>query len=90
MTTNVLHRGVLLKSRAAIADYLGLTEREVDHQTETNGLPTFHLGRSVAAKVDDLDRWVDQQASKPRPTPAPRAEPPSVPLRRARYRRPPR
>jgi hypothetical protein len=70
-------RGVLLKGRAAIADYLGLTVREVDHQTETNGLPVFHLGRSVAAKVEDLKRWVDERAN---------SSPPPMPLRRRMYR----
>jgi hypothetical protein len=87
-TMNDPRRGVLLKGRAAIADYLGLTEREVDHQTATNDLPVFRLGRSVAARVEALDRWVDQQECKPR---APKAEPEvavRVPLRRrARYRR---
>jgi hypothetical protein len=85
-TTSVLYRGVLLKGRAAIADYLGLTEREVDHQTETNALPVFHLGRSVVARVQALDHWVNQQEQKARP---PKNEPEvsRVPLRRARRRR---
>jgi hypothetical protein len=85
-TATTLRRGVLLKGRLAIADYLGMTVREVDHQAETNDLPVFHLGRSVAAKVESLDRWVDRQESKPR---RPKKEPEvvRVPLRRARYRR---
>jgi hypothetical protein len=85
MSTNDLRRGVLLKGRSAIADYLGLTEREVDYQTETNAMPVFHLGRSVVAKVDAINRWVDQHAAWPAVKELKAPMPVRPPVRRRRY-----
>jgi hypothetical protein len=77
-----VHHGELLYGYEAIADYLGLTVREVRHQVEANDLPIFRLGRSVTARVRTLRRWLDEQEQKQRPArkgPDPR---PRVPLRR--------
>jgi hypothetical protein len=77
-----MHRGELLYGYEAIADYLGLTVREVRHQVEVNKLPIFKLGRSVTARVRTLHRWLDEQERKqrqPKKDPDPR---PRIPLRR--------
>jgi hypothetical protein len=78
------HRGVLLKGRSAIASYLGFTEREVDHQAETNNLPTFHLGRTVVARVESIERWIEQREGSPKQE---SREPVPIrpPVRRRRY-----
>jgi hypothetical protein len=75
-------RGVLVPGYAGIGDYLGLTERQVEHNIAHNGLPVFHLGRSVVARREALDQWVVQQESKAPPQP-----PALPPLRRYTHRR---
>jgi hypothetical protein len=53
-------RPALLYGAAAIADYLGMTEREVRHQIDATGLPVIRMGqRRLAARPERLDRWLD-------------------------------
>lgn len=44
----------LLHGVAAIADHLGMTERQVLHRHERGGLPTFKIGRAVCASKSYL------------------------------------
>lgn len=44
----------LLCGVKAIADHLGMTERQVKHQATTRGIPTFKMGAFVCASKSYL------------------------------------
>jgi hypothetical protein len=78
---------LLLKGRLAIAGYLGLDDRQTEHAIEAHGLPVFHIGRSLAARPPDLDRWVAQYATSQLPIKPEPELPVFLPMRNPRYRR---
>ena len=58
--TRSVVKPALLYGATAIAEYLGMTEREVRHQIEATGLPVIRMGqRRLAARPERLDAWLD-------------------------------
>jgi excisionase family DNA binding protein len=51
---------ILLYGAEAIAQYLGLTVREVYYQIEAGGLPVIRMGkRRITARPERIDAWLD-------------------------------
>ena len=57
-------RTALLYGAEAIADYLGLTSRQVSHLHHSGNLPTFKVGGRVCADTTTLDNWMAGKAGK--------------------------
>lgn len=45
-----------------IGAHLGLTARQAKHLAQSDGLPTFKLGRIVCALRSKLDAWLSTRA----------------------------
>ncbi|UKJ74499.1 helix-turn-helix domain-containing protein [Azospirillum brasilense] len=66
VTTAPAHPGRLLYGLKAIANYLGITERQARHLHDKDKLPTRKEGKRVFASRDALDRWIaDPAAGQP-------------------------
>jgi hypothetical protein len=50
--------GLLLYGAPAIAQFLGLTERQVRHRVADGELPTFKIGGTVCARRASLVEWL--------------------------------
>ena len=50
--------GLLLYGALAIAEFLGLTERQVRHRVADGELPTFKIGGTVCARRASLVEWL--------------------------------
>ena len=50
----------LLYGVAAIAEYLGLAERQARHQIEKGRIPTFRIGLAICARPAKLDAWLEK------------------------------
>ncbi len=50
----------LLYGVAAIAEYLGLAERQARHQIEKGRIPTFKIGGKICARPTALDAWLEE------------------------------
>jgi excisionase family DNA binding protein len=50
----------LLYGAKAIADYLGVKRRQAEHLIETNRIPFFRIGRTVASKRSLVDAYLDR------------------------------
>jgi len=48
----------LLYGVAAIASYLGLTEKQARHRTQQGTIPTFKMGSVVCARRSSLRAWL--------------------------------
>lgn len=53
--------GDLLIGANAIADYLGVSRRQIYRLTYDGIVPHFKLGGSVAARRSSLTRWLSEQ-----------------------------
>lgn len=51
----------MLLGTPAIAKFLNLKPRQVNHLRETAGLTTFNLGRSVCARPNRLRAWLEER-----------------------------
>lgn len=51
----------ILMGAKAIADHLGVTQRQVYRLVYDCGLPHFKLGGTVAARRASLSRWIAEQ-----------------------------
>lgn len=51
-------RGDLLMGADAIADYLGVTRRQVYRLVYDQIIPSFKLGGTVAARKSSLTKWM--------------------------------
>jgi excisionase family DNA binding protein len=47
----------LLYGASAIAQYMGLTDRQVRHLVEQHHLPVFKLGVTLCANRSSIDQW---------------------------------
>lgn len=47
-----------------LAEYLGLTERQIRHMVETEQIPVTRFNRRVMFDVVAIDRWLARQTSK--------------------------
>lgn len=61
--------GDLLMGARAIADYLGITPRQLYHLVETKRLPHFYEGRTVCARKTTLSAWLANRESRVEPEP---------------------
>lgn len=50
----------------AIAKYLNLTERQVRWLDQNRRIPTFRIGRRIAARVSTIQAWFTEQEQKRR------------------------
>ena len=53
--------GDLLYGAPAIADYLGITERQVRHRCDKGQMPHFKIGKTVCGRKTTLGRWLDER-----------------------------
>lgn len=54
----------LLRTLPSIADYLNTTPQTVRGFISKQGLPTFKLGKTVAARRTSIDQWLsDREAA---------------------------
>ncbi|WP_065091605.1 helix-turn-helix domain-containing protein [Rhizobium leucaenae] len=53
-------RGDLLMGADAIADYLGVTRRQVYRLVYDQIIPSFKLGGTVAARKSSLTKWMQE------------------------------
>ena len=51
--------GDLLMGAEAIAQYLGITRRQVYRLAQDDIAPTFKLGGTIAARRSSLDAWMN-------------------------------
>ncbi|MBX5175315.1 DNA-binding protein [Rhizobium lentis] len=51
----------ILTGHKAIARFLGLSPRQISWHDERGNLPTFRIGRTVAARKSTLLQWIDEQ-----------------------------
>lgn len=51
----------LLSGHKEIANFLGLTTRQVIWHDEQGNLPTFRIGRTVVARKAKLVSWIEEQ-----------------------------
>jgi hypothetical protein len=51
----------LLYGFEAIGEHLGITGRQAEHLASKGGLPTFRLGRRVAARKSSLAAWLSDR-----------------------------
>ncbi|WP_312412048.1 helix-turn-helix domain-containing protein [Shinella sp.] len=51
--------GDILMGAKAIAEYLGITSRQLYRLVYKDVIPTFKLGGSVAARRSALNKWMD-------------------------------
>jgi len=54
----------LLYGAPAIAEFLGLRERQTRHLIEKGLLPTYKIGKTVCASRDALASWLRDQERK--------------------------
>ena len=52
----------LLHGMAAIAEHIGLTQRQAQHLHESDQMPTFKIGGRVCALKTKLDGWLASKA----------------------------
>jgi len=57
---------------AAVAEYLGVSERTVYNHVRSGILPAFKVGRLWRVRVSDLEAWTGSAALHP---PVPEADP---------------
>lgn len=63
----------LLYGSSAIAEYLGISERQARHRCETGDFPSFKMGDTVCARKSSLDEVIDQMEEQARSAPGPEA-----------------
>jgi hypothetical protein len=51
----------LLYGSPAIADFLGLSARQVRYLRNANRLPTFNVGGQICARASTLLSWIAEQ-----------------------------
>ncbi|MEY9168257.1 hypothetical protein ABIE78_006376 [Sinorhizobium fredii] len=51
----------ILTGTKAIARFLGMSPRQISWHDEQGNLPTFRIGRTVAARKSTLLQWVQDQ-----------------------------
>ena len=56
----------ILHGIKAIAEHLGLTDRQAKHLAAKHGLPTFKLGKTVCSRRSDVDAWFASKAAASR------------------------
>jgi hypothetical protein len=71
-TTETAVRADLLYGARKIADYMGITQRQAEHLIETERLPSFKIGKTVATKRSIVDAYLDELQAAPRPPRKPR------------------
>lgn len=50
----------LLYGVKAIADFLGLREKQCRNRIDREIIPSFRVGRSVCARKSSLQKWIDE------------------------------
>lgn len=62
---NALADGLgLLKGSKAIAEFIGISQRDVLRHTHKGELPCFEVGNALRASPDSLRAWVAEQEMK--------------------------
>jgi hypothetical protein len=54
----------LLYGTAAIAGYLGLSERAASHRIAAGQIPTFKIGGTVSARKETLTAWLKEEEAR--------------------------
>lgn len=54
----------LITGASEIAEYVGCTRRQIYHWAEKMDFPVFSIGRTVCARPDMIDEWLQEQALK--------------------------
>lgn len=57
-------RADLLYGAPAIADYLGVTQRQVRYLMEKGTLPSHKIGGKVCSSRGDVDAWLSKQRNE--------------------------
>ena len=52
--------GDLLYGAPAMADFIGITERQVRHRCDTDQLPHFKIGKTLCGRKTTIGRWLDE------------------------------
>ena len=53
-----------LTGARAIAEFLGMTPRQVFHRVEDGTLPVFRMGKSICARPATLREWIERLESE--------------------------
>jgi hypothetical protein len=75
-------QGRVLAGAKAIADHLGITERQARHWADRGWIPTFRLGDRLCARSVDVDaamaKLAEAGAAEPKREPSPSLDLPSA------------
>lgn len=62
--TPATREGELLYGAKAIAEFLGIRDRQALYLIEKGSLPVWREGRTVCARRSTLKRWIEQSEAK--------------------------
>ena len=65
--------GDLLYGAPAIAEFLGMTERQARHRIATGQLPSFNIGKTICSRKSTIAAALQQLEQQPAPAPDPAA-----------------
>lgn len=66
-------QGDLLYGVPAIAEFLGITERQARHRVATNQFPSFNIGKTICSRKSTMAAALDRMEREPRSAPGPEA-----------------